>query len=173
MELDKRGFWAINIMTETVKRSFPPARDEVLAFHTKRKRRTTMLKKILLALSLVVLAALALAVLGAAAEEDLVPLTLINKTDQGVTVTLASGDVYYYLYVPAGEERAYTVQRLTYTHNTWACGGHSTGSVPVKIVTRWVFTACGRTAPNWGEPYMEKIHIDDAPDGKNWVYKHE
>jgi hypothetical protein len=132
-----------------------------------------MLKKTLLALSLVLLVALALAVFSVVAEEDLVPLTLINKTDQGVTVTLASGDVYYYLYVPAGEERAFTVQRLTYTQNTWACGDTSTSSVPVKIQTRWVFTHCGGDAPNWGEPYMEKIHISDAPDGKHWRFRHK
>ncbi|HLE14997.1 MAG TPA: hypothetical protein VI776_09630 [Anaerolineales bacterium] len=131
-----------------------------------------MLKKTLIALSLVVLVALALAVFSVAAEEDVVPLTLINRTDQGVTVTLASGDVYYYLHVPAGDERTFTVQRLTYTQNSWACGDTTSGSVPVKIKTRWVFTACGGTAPNWGEPSMEKIHIDDAPDGKNWYFRH-
>lgn len=131
-----------------------------------------MLKKTLTALSLVVLVALALAVFSVAAEEDLVPLQIINRTDEGVTMTLASGDVYYYLYIPAGEERNYTVQRLDYTQNTWACGDTSTGSVPVKIKTRWVFTPCGSDAPNWGEPYMEKIHISDAPDGPNWRFKH-
>jgi hypothetical protein len=132
-----------------------------------------MLKRTLIAVSLVVLIAMALAVFSVAAEEDLVPLTIINRTDGGVTVTLASGDVYYYLYVPAGDERTFTVERLTYTQNSWACGGTSSGSVPVKIQTRWVFTHCGGEAPNWGEPYMEKIHIDDSPDGKHWRFSHD
>jgi hypothetical protein len=130
-----------------------------------------MLKKTLIAFSLIVLVALALAVISVAAEENLSRCR--SSTGLMRSRNHLARDVYYYLYVPAGEERSYTVQRLDYTHNLWACGDTSTGSVSVKIQTRWVFTPCGGEAPNWGEPNMEKIHISDAPDGPNWRFRHD
>lgn len=129
-----------------------------------------MLRKTTLALTLVILVALAVAVFSAAAQEDKVGLTLINRSDQPVTLTLSSGDVYYYLYVPADTTRQFTVDRMEYTHNTFSCGNAASGTLDVSSQTRLVFTRCELSAPNAGEPSQEKIHVDDSPGGFNWYY---
>jgi hypothetical protein len=131
-----------------------------------------MLRKTTLALTLVILVALAVAVFGAAAQDDKVGLTLINRSDQPVTLTLSSGDVYYYLYVPADSTKVFTVDPLTYTHNTFACGSAASGTLEVSGQTRLVFTRCALSAPNAGEPTQEKVHLDDSPSGFNWYYQY-
>jgi hypothetical protein len=78
---------------------------------------------------------------------------------------------YYFLAIPAGETRWFTVERDVYERTTFSCGEVNSGTVDLNTHKRLIFTRCFGEAPNWGEPGMEKIHIDDSPSGKNWFYK--
>ncbi len=132
-----------------------------------------MKKKFILILALVLLAALAISVISASAASDLVGLTIKNKTDGVVWVSLLSSDnVYvYWLEVPAGETRSYTVPRDIYSHTTVACGDTTTGTVDIRKITTLVFTHCEGKPPNAGERSIEKIHLYDSPDRGDFNYQ--
>jgi len=132
-----------------------------------------MKKKFILILALVLLAALAISVISASAASDLVGLTIKNKTDGVVWVSLLSSDnVYvYWLEVPAGETRSYTVPRDIYSHTTVACGDTATGTVDIRKITTLVFTHCEGKPPNAGERSIEKIHLYDSPDRGDFNYQ--
>jgi len=132
-----------------------------------------MKKKTILILAIVLLAALAISVISASAASDLVGLTIKNKTDGVVWVSLLSPDnVYvYWLEVPAGETNSYTVPRAVYSHITVACGKTATGSVDIRKLTTLVFTHCEGKPPNAGERSIEKIHLFDSPDRGDFKYQ--
>jgi len=132
-----------------------------------------MKKKTILILAIVLLAALAISVISASAASDLVGLTIKNKTDGVVWVSLLSPDnVYvYWLEVPAGETNSYTVPRAVYSHITVACGKTATGSVDIRKLTTLVFTHCEGKPPNAGERSIEKIHLFDSPDRGDFNYQ--
>lgn len=132
-----------------------------------------MKKKTILILAIVLLAALAISVVSASAASDLVGLTIKNKTDGVVWVSLLSPDnVYvYWLEVPAGETNSYTVPRAVYSHITVACGKTATGSVDIRKLTTLVFTHCEGKPPNAGERSIEKIHLFDSPDRGDFNYQ--
>jgi hypothetical protein len=132
-----------------------------------------MNKKTILILAIVLLAALAISVISASAASDLVGLTIKNKTDGVVWVSLLSPDnVYvYWLEVPAGETNSYTVPRAVYSHITVACGKTATGSVDIRKLTTLVFTHCEGKPPNAGERSIEKIHLFDSPDRGDFNYQ--
>ena len=132
-----------------------------------------MNKKTILILAIVLLAALAISVISASAASDLVGLTIKNKTDGVVWVSLLSPDnVYvYWLEVPAGETNRYTVPRAVYSHITVACGKTATGSVDIRKLTTLVFTHCEGKPPNAGERSIEKIHLFDSPDRGDFNYQ--
>jgi len=132
-----------------------------------------MKKKTILILVIVLLAALAISVVSASAASDLVGLTIKNRTDGVVWVSLLSPDnVYvYWLEVPAGETNSYTVPREVYSHITVACGKTATGSVDIRKLTTLVFTHCEGKSPNAGERSIEKIHLVDSPDRGDFNYQ--
>ena len=132
-----------------------------------------MKKKTILILGIVLLAALAISVVSASAAGDLVGLTIKNRTDQVVWVSLLSPDnVYvYWLEVPAGETMSYTVPRAIYDHITVACGKTATGSVDIRKLTTLVFTKCGSKPPNPGERSIEKVYLYDSPDRGDFNYQ--
>ena len=135
-----------------------------------------MKTKRLIPLVLILLASLAVGVLSAsAADDDLVGLAINNRTDRYVLVSLlpAEGPTVYFLAVPAGETRDFTVPRAVYTHTTVACGLTATGSFDISRFTTLVFTPCGRTPANPGELGIEKIHLFDSPDRKDFSYQME
>lgn len=134
-----------------------------------------MNKKTLLILAIVLLATLAISVISASAASDLVGLTIKNKTDQVVWVSLLSPDnVYvYWLEVPAGETNSYTVPRAEYSHITVACGETATGTVDIRTLTTLVFTHCEGSPPNAGEYSIEKVHLYDSPDRGDFKYQFE
>ena len=131
-----------------------------------------MKKKTILILVLVLLAALAISVVSASAAGDLVGLTIKNRTDGVVWVSLLSPDnVYvYWLEVPAGETNNYTVPRAVYSHITVACGNTATGKVDIRTLTTLVFTKCDGKPPNAGERSIEKIHLYDSPARGDFQY---
>jgi hypothetical protein len=132
-----------------------------------------MNKKMLLILVIALLAALAISVLSASAASDLVGLTIKNKTDSVVWVSLLSPDnIYvYWLEVPAGETTSYTVPREIYSHITVACGKTATGTVDIRKLTTLVFTHCDGSPPNAGERSIEKVHLYDSPDRGDFNYQ--
>ncbi|HLE14363.1 MAG TPA: hypothetical protein VI776_06410 [Anaerolineales bacterium] len=130
-----------------------------------------MLRNSLIAVAIVLILALTLAVFSVAAEEALAGVTVINQSNQPATLSLTSGTAIYYLAVPAGETRYFTVERLVYDHTTFVCGTSASGTVDLNNFTRLVITNC-EGAANAGEPSQEKIHLDDTPDGANWYYQY-
>jgi hypothetical protein len=134
-----------------------------------------MNKKTFLILAVVLLATLAISVASASAASDLVGLTIKNKTDSVVWVSLLSPDnIYvYWLEVPAGETMSYTVPREIYSHITVACGKTATGSVDIRKLTTLVFTHCDGSPPNAGERSIEKVHLYDSPDRGDFNYRFE
>ena len=132
-----------------------------------------MNKKLTHILILVLLATLAISVLSASAASDLVGLTIKNKTDKVVWVSLLSSDgsSVYWLEVPAGETTDFTVPRDEYSHNTVACGKTATGTVDITHLTTLVFTHCDGKPPNPGERSIEKVHLYDSPDRGDFNYQ--
>jgi hypothetical protein len=132
-----------------------------------------MKKKTILILGIVLLAALAISVVSASAAGDLVGLTIKNRTDQVVWVSLLSPDnVYvYWLEVPAGETNSYTVPRAKYSHITVACGKTATGEVDIRTLTTLVFTKCDSPPPNAGERSIEKVYLYDSPARGDFQYR--
>ena len=132
-----------------------------------------MKKKTILILAIVLLAALAISVVSASAASDLVGLTIKNRTDQVVWVSLLSPDnVYvYWLEVSAGETTSYTVPRAVYSHITVACGKTATGEIDIRTLTTLVFTDCEGKPANPGERSIEKVHLVDSPDRGDFHYQ--
>ncbi len=130
-----------------------------------------MNKKLLLVVTLILVVSLFAATAVVVAKETLVPLTLINRSDQLAAVSLTSDNLYYYLIAAPGATKVYTVERKVYDRTTYSCGLVDTGTVDILSQMRLVFTSCPGKAPNMGEPTQEKVHIDDSPDGLYWRYK--
>ena len=132
-----------------------------------------MSKKTVLILAIVILATLTIGVISVSAASDMTGLTIKNRTDSVVWVSLLSPDnVYvYWLEVPAGETMSYTVPRAIYSHITVACGETATGSVDIRKLTTLVFTHCDGKPPNAGERSIEKVHLYDSPDRVDFNYQ--
>jgi hypothetical protein len=132
-----------------------------------------MNKKFILILALVLLVAMAISVFSVSAASDLVGLTIKNRTDGVVWVSLLSSDgaSVYWLEVPAGETMDFTVPRDVYSHSTVACGKDATGTVDITHLTTLVFTQCDGKPPNPGERSIEKVHLYDSPDRGDFNYQ--
>jgi hypothetical protein len=124
-----------------------------------------MNKKLLTIALIAVLVVLSIATIVAVAKTDLARFEVINKTDQPVSISLTSGDTFYYLTVAADTTQVFTVERFVYDQTIWSCGLSDSGSLDLKTYMKLTFTRCDREAPNKGERGMEKVHIDDAPYG--------
>ena len=124
-----------------------------------------MNKKILTIGLVAVLAVLAIAAFAVMAKTELARFEIINKTDMPVSISLTSGDTFYYLTVAAETTKVFTVERLVYNQTVWSCELSDSGTIDLKTYMKLTFTRCDREAPNKGERGMEKVHIDDAPYG--------
>ena len=126
-----------------------------------------MNKKLIAITVFVLIVALSIATIIAVAKTELVRFEVKNKTDQPASISLTSGDIFYYLTVAPETTKIFTVERLVYNHTTWSCGLSDSGSLDIRTFMHLTFTRCDRKAPNKGERGMEKVHIDDAPYGVN------
>jgi len=126
-----------------------------------------MNKKLIAITVFVLIVALSIATIIAVAKTELVRFEVKNKTDQPASISLTSGDIFYYLTVAPKTTKVFTVERLVYNHTTWSCGLSDSGSLDIRTFMHLTFTRCDRKAPNKGERGMEKVHIDDAPYGTN------
>ena len=134
-----------------------------------------MNKKLLTIALIALLVVLSIATIVAVAKTDLARFEVLNKTDQPVSISLTSGDTFYYLTVAADTTQVFTVERLVYDQTVWSCGLSDSGSLDLKTYMKLTFTRCDREAPNKGERGMEKVHIDDAPYGveNRFVYAND
>jgi len=126
-----------------------------------------MNKKLIAIAVFVLIVALSIATIIAVAKTELVRFEVKNKTDQPASISLTSGDTFYYLTVAPDTTKVFTVERLIYSQTTWSCGLTVSGSINIETFMHLTFTRCDREAPNKGERGMEKVHIDDAPYGTN------
>lgn len=126
-----------------------------------------MNKRLLIIASVTLLLILSIATMVAVAKTELVRFEVKNKSDQPVSMSLVSGDTFYYLTVAADSTKTFTVERLVYDHTTWACGMSKSGTIDIQTFMHLTFTKCAGNAPNKGERGLEKVHIDDAPYGVN------
>jgi hypothetical protein len=124
-----------------------------------------MNKKMLTIGLIAVLVVLSIATIAVVAKTELARFEVKNKTDQPVSISLTSGDTFYYLTVAAETTKVFTVERLVYNQTTWSCDKSDSGTLDLKTYMKLTFTRCDRKAPNKGEKGMEKVHIDDAPYG--------
>ena len=124
-----------------------------------------MNKKMLTIALIAVLVVLSVATIAVVAKTDLARFEIRNRTDLPVSISLTSGDTFYYLTVAADTTKIFTVERLVYNQTVWACEKSDSGTIDLKTYMKLTFTQCNRSAPNKGERGMEKVHIDDAPYG--------
>lgn len=124
-----------------------------------------MNKKMLTIGLIAVLVVLSVATIAVVAKTELARFEIRNRTDQPVSISLTSGDTFYYLTVAADSTKIFTVERLVYNQTVWACDKSDSGTIDLKTYMKLTFTQCNRSAPNKGERGMEKVHIDDAPYG--------
>ena len=124
-----------------------------------------MNKKLLTIGLVAVLVVLSIATIAVMAKTELARFEIINKTDMPVSISLTSGDTFYYLTVAAETTKVFTVERLVYNQTVWSCELSDSGTIDLKTYMKLTFTRCDREAPNKGERGMEKVHIDDAPYG--------
>ena len=124
-----------------------------------------MNKKLLTIGLIAVLVVLSVATIAVVAKTELARFEIRNRTDQPVSISLTSGDTFYYLTVAADTTKIFTVERLVYNQTVWACDKSDSGTIDLKTYMKLTFTQCNRSAPNKGERGMEKVHIDDAPYG--------
>ena len=134
-----------------------------------------MNKKLLTIGLVAVLVVLSIATIAVMAKTELARFEIINKTDMPVSISLTSGDTFYYLTVAAETTKVFTVERLVYNQTVWSCELSDSGTIDLKTYMKLTFTRCDREAPNKGERGKEKVHIDDAPYGveNRFVYAGE
>ena len=130
---------------------------------------------------LLIVAMLAAALLAANPPGKLVRLEVINASGDTVYMRLNGRNTgaFYYLTVPDGWDKTFTVLVDSYKRTTWACGGivssgslYMTGNIKLKFVqcgtfplrTVWIDIdgdgikdIVGFQAPNFGEPTQEKV----------------
>ncbi len=132
-----------------------------------------MNKKLIAMVVFVLIVALSIVTIIAVAKTDLARFEVKNKTDQPASISLTSGDTFYYLTVAPNTTKTFTVERLIYNHTTWSCDKTDSGTLNIETFMHLTFTRCDREAPNKGERGMEKVHIDDAPYGTNNRFTYE
>jgi hypothetical protein len=135
-----------------------------------------MFKKTFLALVLSLVLVLAFSVVIASAKDDdgnLKRLTIRNNSENFLSIVLTSqdGSRTYALWTPAGEERIFTIPEGMYDRTTYACNLSESGTLNFFRQTRLVFNSCSGSPPNWGEPSLEKISLEDIPDNKEFQYR--
>jgi hypothetical protein len=132
-----------------------------------------MNKKLIALFVFVLIVALSIVTIIAVAKTELARFEVKNKTDMPVSISLTSGDTFYYLTVAPDSTKVFTVERLVYDHTIWTCDNTDSGTLDLKTYMHLTFTRCDRQAPNKGERGMEKVHIDDAPYGPNNRFTYE
>ena len=113
------------------------------------------MKKILFILVVIFLAT----TLMAGTDAKLVRLEVINASGDTVYIKLngKTNGEFYYLTIPDGETKTFTVVSDVYDRVTWACGLSNKGTLQMTSNNRLKFTKCNTFPANSGEPTMEKV----------------
>ncbi|HZD56518.1 MAG TPA: hypothetical protein VE136_07340 [Anaerolineales bacterium] len=105
------------------------------------------------------------------AATKLARLTIINRTDQNVALSLIGSKGTFYLPVAPGTTRVFTLDREVYKHTTFACGKSETGTVDMSTQLRLVFPSCFGNLPNNGAPTLEKVQLNGGDRGEAYRYQ--
>jgi len=100
-----------------------------------------VMKKLLLILIII---SLTVPLIGGA-NTKLVRFTVINASGDVVNIKLEglSAGSFYYLTIPDGETKVFTIQKDVYKRTTWACSGvKSTGRLILTSQVRLKFITC-------------------------------
>ena len=126
------------------------------------------MKKLTMVLILVVVASVML-MAAAPSFTKLARFNVWNRTDETVNIQLKwnhaddpAKDVFYYLTIPDGTYKTFTVARHVYDATIWACGDDADVTLDILTQLQLNFPAC-TYAPNNGEPSLEKVHLKDTP----------
>ena len=130
-----------------------------------------MKKKLIFAAMTVLVISLFIATAVVIAKCELARLTITNNTHLPVAISLTKGETFYYLTVPAGESKYFTVDREEYDRTTWACEKSDAGTLDMKTSVKLTFTKCFCSPPNAGETNNEKVYVPDVPAGIEWKYR--
>jgi hypothetical protein len=115
-----------------------------------------MKKSILIILALVILSAIVVA-----ANDWPAKLRVINQSDQPVVVNL--GYPYQYLYVAAGADKTFHIEKDEYTASVWYCGDEIGSTMDITRSLRLRFKPCSVLPGTRGESSMEKVDLDNGP----------
>ena len=124
-------------------------------------------------LALVITMVVLLAVILVAANSFPATLTVINKTDGNVIISLEYP--YSFLVVKPESTHKFTIARDTYVSTVTACGETASGTMNLNHNLKLNFTPCaawGNTsAPKYlGEPTMEKPNWNRSPGVDDWRF---
>jgi hypothetical protein len=133
-------------------------------------RRVAMKRTRIIILVIALVAALII-VTAVSARSKLVRLTIINRTDQNVALSLIGPSETFYLPVAPGTTRVFTLEREVYKHTTFACGKSETGTVDMATQLRLVFPSCYGDLPNNGAPTLEKVKLNGGSRGADYRYQ--
>ncbi len=133
-----------------------------------------MTKKSMYGVLLALLIALTVMTSGVLAQEeapDLVRLTVDNRTDETLAISLSAEGLFFYLPVDPESTRVFTVPRGDYSHTTYACSKSVSGTMDLSRQLELIFPSCFEAPANQGEPSIEKIYLsNDAPNSK-WQFQ--
>ncbi|MEJ2263879.1 MAG: hypothetical protein P8X95_10570 [Anaerolineales bacterium] len=118
----------------------------------------------------IALVAALIIVTAVSAASKLARLTIINRTDQNVALSLIGSSGTFYLPVAPGTTRVFTLEREVYKHTTFACGKSETGTVDMSTQLRLVFPSCYGDTNN-GAPTLEKVKLNGGDRGKAYRYQ--
>jgi hypothetical protein len=133
-------------------------------------RRFAMKKTRIIILVIALVAALII-VTAVSAASKLTRLTIINRTDQNVALSLVGSSGTFYLPVAPGTTRVFTLDREVYKHTTFACGKSETGTVDMSTQLRLVFPSCYGNVSNNGAPTLEKVKLNGGSRGEAYRYQ--
>ena len=126
--------------------------------------------------ALVLIALLVLVVILMAANPFPATLTVINKSDQNVIISMS----YPYSFLVVGPEstKKFTIERDVYDALVTACGKSKTGTMNLEHNLKLNFTPCaswGNTsAPKYlGEPTMEKPNWNRSTGVADWRFEYK
>jgi hypothetical protein len=120
-------------------------------------KRTFWILFLIVVMSLLLISAAPTPLQAANAKSTNVRLTIINNTNDYVTLKL-EGPQFYYFWVKPGETREYTPLRGMYTSRFYSCGVFVNGTFDLTKIQKLIVPACGTKAIKG----PDKNHVIDA-----------
>ena len=123
----------------------------------------------------VLLALLVVVVLIVAANPFPATLTVKNKSDHNVIISMEYP--YSFLVVGPKTNKKFTIERALYSGQITACGKSKSGTMDMNHNLKLTFTPCAAwgnsSAPRFlGEPTMEKPNWNREPGAADWRFRY-